>query len=90
MDMIVRLSDGSIANIEVQKIAALFPGERLSCYSADAIMRQYHRLSSSSALAQYNIPIPEYHTISHPTIQAFKQLFKFNHLNLTLNLNLTE
>lgn len=48
MDMIVRLSDGSIANIEVQKIATLFPGERLSCYSADAIMRQYHRLSSTS------------------------------------------
>lgn len=54
MDMIVRLSDGSIANIEVQKIASLFPGERLSCYSADAIMRQYHRLSSSASIAQYN------------------------------------
>ena len=53
MDMIVRLSDGSIANIEVQKIASLFPGERLSCYSADAIMRQYHRLSSSTSTARY-------------------------------------
>ena len=51
--MIVRLSDGSVANIEVQKIASLFPGERLSCYSADAIMRQYHRLSSSTSTARY-------------------------------------
>ena len=53
MDMIVCLSDGSVANIEVQKIASLFPGERLSCYSADAIMRQYHRLSSSTSTARY-------------------------------------
>ena len=59
MDMIVRLSDGSIANIEVQKIASLFPGERLSCYSADAIMRQYHRLSSSTSTARYSDDISQ-------------------------------
>ena len=59
MDMIVRLSDGSIANIEVQKIASLFPGERLSCYSADAIMRQYHRLSSSTSTVRYNDDISQ-------------------------------
>jgi hypothetical protein len=59
MDMIVRLSDGSIANIEVQKIASLFPGERLSCYSADAIMRQYHRLSSATSTARYSDDISQ-------------------------------
>ena len=59
MDMIVRLSDGSIANIEVQKIDSLFPGERLSCYSADAIMRQYHRLSSATSTARYSDDISQ-------------------------------
>ena len=35
MDMVVRMSDGSIANIEIQKISYDFPAERISCYSAD-------------------------------------------------------
>lgn len=54
MDMIVRLSDGTIVNIEIQKIGSLFPGERLSCYSADTIMRQYHKLSSLKNDNVYN------------------------------------
>lgn len=45
MDIIVRLSDGSLANIEVQKVPYFFPGQRLSCYSADILMRQYHYLN---------------------------------------------
>lgn len=92
MDMIVRLSDGSIANIEVQKIAALFPGERLSCYSADAIMRQYHRLSSSSALAQYNSSIHDntmnenVQTIEHKTF-SYKDMKNVHTIVLFENSN---
>ncbi len=44
MDIIVELTDGSITDIEMQKIGYLFPGERSSCYIADFIMRQYNRI----------------------------------------------
>ena len=44
MDIIVRFSDGSLADIEVQKVGFNFPGERADCYCADMIMRQYVHL----------------------------------------------
>ena len=44
MDMIVELEDGSVANVEIQKISYLFPGQRMSCYSADLLLRQYARV----------------------------------------------
>lgn len=44
MDMVVELEDGSIANVEVQKIGYLFPGQRSACYSSDLLLRQYKRL----------------------------------------------
>ena len=43
-DIVVEFEDGSIANIEVQKIGYRFPGERASCYSADLLLRQYKRV----------------------------------------------
>ena len=43
-DLVVELADGSLANIEIQKIGYLFPGERASCYSADLLLRQYKRI----------------------------------------------
>ena len=46
MALLVELSDGSIVNIEMQKIGYLFPSERSSCYAADLIMRQYNRLKA--------------------------------------------
>ena len=46
MDILVQLSDGSRVNMEIQKIGLRFPGERSSCYAADAIMRQYTELKS--------------------------------------------
>ena len=44
MDIIVQLEDGSIANVEIQKIPYTFPGGRMSCYSADLLLRQYTRV----------------------------------------------
>ena len=44
MDIVVQFEDGSIANVEVQKIGYLFPGERSACYSADMLLRQYKRV----------------------------------------------
>ena len=44
MDILVELEDGSLANIEVQKIGYLFPEMRSACYSADLLLRQYKRI----------------------------------------------
>lgn len=41
---VVQLEDGSIANLEIQKIGYYFPGERSACYSADLLLRQYKRV----------------------------------------------
>ena len=43
-DLVVSLGDGSLANLEVQKIGYLFPGERSACYSSDLLLRQYRRI----------------------------------------------
>ena len=41
MDIVVKLEDGSIANVEIQKIGYAFPGQRCACYSSDLLLRQY-------------------------------------------------
>ena len=43
-DIIVQQKDGSLSNIEIQKIGYAFPGERCACYSADHLLRQYKRV----------------------------------------------
>ncbi|MCM1119329.1 MAG: PD-(D/E)XK nuclease family transposase [bacterium] len=43
-DIVVELADGSIANIEVQKIGNRFTGPRCSCYLSDMMLRQYKRI----------------------------------------------
>ena len=48
MDIVVQLEDGSIANVEVQKIGYLFSGQRSACYSADLLIRQYKRQKEQS------------------------------------------
>lgn len=48
MDLLAVLSDGSLVNIEIQKQNYAFPGERISCYSADLLLRQYARLRGIS------------------------------------------
>lgn len=49
MDIIVELEDGSLVNLEVQKIGYAFPGQRSACYSADLLLRQYRRLRGEKA-----------------------------------------
>ena len=44
MDIVIKLDDGSIANVEIQKIGYHFPGQRCACYSADLLLRQYKSL----------------------------------------------
>ena len=38
--------NGSLANVEIQRIGYLFPGERCACYSADLLLRQYKSVKS--------------------------------------------
>ena len=38
LDIVIQLADGSIANVEVQKIGYAFPGQRSACYSADLLL----------------------------------------------------
>ncbi|MDO4333283.1 MAG: PD-(D/E)XK nuclease family transposase [Eubacteriales bacterium] len=43
-DIVVELEDGSLANVEIQKIGYAFPGPRCACYGADMLLRQYKRV----------------------------------------------
>ncbi len=82
MDIVVRLADGSITTVEIQKISAAFPAERMSCYSADLLLRQYEQVKNRlrdnfnySALKKvYTIVIFENtdpQTTDAPVYQAF-------------------
>ncbi|MGN1155078.1 MAG: PD-(D/E)XK nuclease family transposase [Agathobacter sp.] len=44
MDIVVQLENGSIANVECQRIGYRFAGQRAACYSADLLLRQYKRI----------------------------------------------
>ena len=56
MDLLVELEDGSLANLEIQKIGYKFPGQRSACYSADLLLRQYKRVRSKckEEIMKYN------------------------------------
>jgi len=49
MDIVVRLIDGSIINLEIQKIGYDFPGERAACYASDLTIRQYSKAKNTAA-----------------------------------------
>ncbi len=51
MDLVGQLEDGSLVNIEIQKQGYAFPAERISCYTADLVMRQYARLKGERGRA---------------------------------------
>lgn len=44
VDLLVRLEDQSLVNLEIQKYGYYFPAKRMDCYCADLIMREYNRL----------------------------------------------
>lgn len=81
MDIVVELSDGSIANVEVQKIGYRFPGERCACYSADLLLRQYKRVRADWKGKRFSYEnIKSVYTIvlfekSPAAFQAFPEVF---------------
>ncbi len=53
-DIIAKMSDQSLVNVEIQKIGYAFPGERSSCYTSDMIMRQYNYLKNKNPNFSYH------------------------------------
>lgn len=49
MDILVKMEDGSLANVEMQKQGYKFPGQRSACYSADLLLRQYQRIKTEKS-----------------------------------------
>ncbi|MCI8796714.1 MAG: hypothetical protein HFG89_07650 [Dorea sp.] len=87
MDFLVELTDGSIANVEIQKVGYAFPGQRSACYSADLLLRQYRRvrnqmtketfsyreISNVYTIVLFEKSTPEFHTFPDQYIHKFRQ-----------------
>jgi predicted transposase/invertase (TIGR01784 family) len=46
MDILVKTVDGTIINVEMQRIPYTFNGKRVSCYLSDLVMRQYNQVKA--------------------------------------------
>ena len=75
MDILVRLSDGALVLVEIQKIPYYFPAERASCYSADLLLRQYSRVKTEKGKAFSYKDLQKVYTIIfyEQSIEAFKE-----------------
>ena len=47
LDILVELEDGTLTNVEIQKVAYKFLGERIDCYLSDLLLRQYNQVRST-------------------------------------------
>ncbi|MBD5463128.1 MAG: hypothetical protein HDR24_08745 [Lachnospiraceae bacterium] len=50
MDILIKLDDGSYANVEMQKIGYNFPLARADCYASDITMRQYAQIKAEQGI----------------------------------------
>ena len=75
MDILVRLGDGALVLVEIQKIPYYFPAERASCYSADLLLRQYSRVKSEKGKAFSYKDLQKVYTIIfyEKSIEAFQE-----------------
>lgn len=85
-DIVVELENGTLANVEVQKIGYTFPGQRSACYSADLLLRQYKRVRGSEqkkfsykdikdvyTIVLYEHSPAEFHAFPDTYLHYFKQ-----------------
>lgn len=84
LDVVVELEDGSIANVEVQKIGYNFPGQRSACYSADLLLRQYKRVKGEKGKKFSYRDIKKVYTIiffekSQKEFRSFKKNYTYLH-----------
>ena len=88
-DIVVELEEGSLANIEIQKIGYAFPGQRGACYSADILLRQYKRVKGQRkkkftyqdvktvyTIVFFEKSTSEFHEIESAYIHRAKQVFQ--------------
>lgn len=80
LDIVIQLADGSIANVEVQKIGYAFPGQRSACYSADLLLRQYKRVKGEKGKLFSYKDIKKVYTIvlfekSTPEFHQFQYIY---------------
>lgn len=83
LDIVVELSDGSLANVEVQKLGYKFPGQRSACYSADLLLRQYKRVKGEKGKNFNYHDIKKVYTIvlfEQSTREFHKKQYKGNHI----------
>ena len=75
MDILVRLDDGALVLVEIQKIPYYFPAERASCYSADLLLRQYSRVRTEKGKDFSYKDLQKVYTIIfyEKSIDAFKE-----------------
>ena len=75
MDILVRLEDGALVLVEIQKIPYYFPAERASCYSADLLLREYSRVKNEKGKTfSYNDLRKVYTIIFYEkSVDAFKK-----------------
>ena len=75
MDILVRLADGALVLVEIQKIPYYFPAERASCYSADLLLREYSRVKTEKGKAFSYKDLQKVYTIIfyEQSIEAFKE-----------------
>lgn len=74
MDILVRLTEGTLVLVEIQKIPYYFPAERASCYSADLLLRQYSRVKTEKGKSFSYKDLRKVYTIVfyEQSIEAFK------------------
>ena len=74
MDIVVELEDGSIADVEVQKVGYAFPGERMACYSADMLLSEYSDANEHS-FRKFRAPL------SGKTVHVFPEVSAMSIVN---------
>ena len=61
MDLLAMLEDGTLVNVEIQRVAHLFPMERAICYGSDLLVREYSMLRAQMGKSfSYNSMRPVY------------------------------
>ena len=71
MDLVARTDDGSIVNVEIQKQGYDFPGQRMSCYASDLLLRQYIKTKK--------MPDHSAHDFSYRDIKSVYVIVIFEH-----------
>lgn len=83
----MQLQDGSVVNVEVQKVGYAFPGQRSACYGADLLLRQYRqvrkemtketfsyrKISNVYTIVLFEKSTPEFHQFPEKYIHKFQQ-----------------